>query len=121
MAGRARVLPRPPDDQQFVAIAALVAAQGLDLATTLYGLQSAEMVELNPVAATAMEGLGRFPGLLCLACLTVLAATAVTETATSRYGGAWLPSNRIRWLGYAPHVVISAAAALNNLVVASAV
>lgn len=121
MSARSRVLPRPQNDQQFVAIAALVAAQGLDVATTLYGLRSAGLVELNPVAATAMASLGRLPGLLCLASLTVLAAVAVTETTTRRFGGAWLPSNRVRWLGYAPHVLISALAALHNLIVAGAV
>lgn len=114
-------VPRPSNDQQFVAIAALVAAQGLDLATTLYGLRAAEIVELNPIAAAAMAGLGRVPGLLCLACLTVLAAIAITETATYRYGDAWLSSEHVRWLGYAPHVAISVAAALNNVVVASVV
>lgn len=112
-----RGAPRSSNDQQFVAITALVATQGLDVATTLYGLQTGRVVELNPVVAAAMDGLGRVPGLLCLGCLTVLAAVAITETTARRYGDAWLSSERVRWLGYAPHVAISSTAALNNVVV----
>jgi hypothetical protein len=108
-----------PGEHRYVAIAALVAAQGLDISTTLYGLQYRGMVELNPVAATAMGRLGRTPGLLSLACLTILAAIAITEVATARYGGSILPADSVRWLGYAPHVTISVLAAVNNLLVAT--
>lgn len=108
-------------DQRAVGIAALVSAQGLDIASTLYGLRSPGLVELNPVAAGAMTALGTAPGLLVLAGVTVLAAVAVTETAARRFGDAFLGAGRIRWLGYAPHVVASLAAALNNLLVAGVV
>ena len=105
-------------DQRAVGIAALVAAQGLDTASTLYGLRTAGLIELNPVAAGAMRALGTAPGLLALAGVTVLVAVAVTETAARRYGDAVLGAGRVRWLGYAPLVVTSLGAALNNLLVA---
>lgn len=111
----------PTGEGRLVPVATLVAAQSLDLASTLYGLQSAPMVELNPVAATVMARLGPFLGLLCLAVVATLAAVVVTETATSRYGDTVLSASEVRWLGYAPHVSISVAAALNNLFVASVV
>lgn len=110
---------RPRSDQRYVSIAALVAAQGLDLTSTLYGLRSAGAVELNPIAAAAMTRLGEVPGLLVLTCVGILAAVAVTETVARRYGDSFLGAGRVRWLGYAPHVSISVAAALNNLFVAS--
>lgn len=102
-------------------IVALVGAKGLDVASTLYGLRSAGLVELNPVAAGAMDALGTAPGLVALAGVTVLVAVAVTETAARRYGDAVLGPSRLRWLGYAPHVVASLAAALNNLLLAGLV
>lgn len=108
-------------DQQAIGIAALIGAQGIDVASTLYGLRSAGLVELNPVAAGAMSALGTARGLLALAVVTVLVAVAVTETVVRRYGDAVLGPGRLRWLGYAPHVVVSLAAALNNLFLAGVV
>ena len=109
------------DDQRGVCIGALLAAQGLDVSTTLYGLRSPEIAELNPVAAAAMARLGEVPGLLCLAFVAIVAVVVVTETAARRYGPAVLGPDRVRWLGYAPHVALSVAAALNNVLVATAV
>ena len=121
MAVTAAVSLSPTGEGRLLPVATLVAAQLLDLASTLYGLRSAPMVELNPVAATVMARLGPFPGLLCLAAVATLAAVVVTETATSRYGDTVLEPGQLRWLGYAPHVSISVAAALNNLFVACVV
>lgn len=117
----AAVVRWTPNDHRYVAVATLIAAQGLDISTTLYGLQSSGTVELNPIVAAAMAELGRLPGLLSLACLTILAAVAITEVTTARYGGSVLPANRLRWLGYAPHVAFSVLAAANNLAVATLV
>lgn len=108
-------------EDRWLPVATLVGAQALDVASTLYGLRAAPMVELNPVAAAAMTRLGRFPGLCCVALATTLAAVIVTETATRRYGDTVLPAVQLRWLGYAPHVSISVAAALSNLFVASVI
>lgn len=113
--------PVPTGGRRWLPVGTLVVAQGLDVASTLYGLRSAPLVELNPVAAAAMASLGPFLGLFCLACVATLAAVVVTETATRRYGDTVLAAGQLRWLGYAPHVSISVAAALNNLVVASVV
>ena len=106
-----------PGDRRYVGIGALVAAKGLDLSTTLYGLRYAETVELNPVAATAMERLGTLPGLLCLGTLAVLVVVVLTELAVRRYGETYLTAGYVRCLGYLPHVSLWVLAALNNLVV----
>ena len=110
-----------PDDHRAVAVGALVAAQGLDLATTLHGLRSAGVVERNPLAVAAMARFGRLPGLLCLTLVGLLAAVVVTELTVRRYGDAFLGPARVRWVGYAPLVLLSTAAALNNLLVSGAV
>lgn len=96
-------------------IGALAAAQGFDLSTTLYGLRSPNVVESNPIVASAMAQLGTVPGLLCLAAVAVVVVAAVTETAVRRCEGTPLTPGRIRCLGYLPHVAVSVGAGLHNL------
>jgi hypothetical protein len=108
-----------PGDRRCVGIGALVAAKGLDLSTTLYGLRHAGAVELNPVATTAMARLGTLPGLLCLGLLAVLIVVGITETAVRQYEGTFLTAGYVRSLGYLPHVTLWMLATLNNVVVLS--
>jgi hypothetical protein len=114
----AEELSTPSLEQRPASIGALAAAQGFDVSTTLYGLRSPNVVEANPVAASAMARLGTVPGLLCLAVLAVLTVVAVTETAARRCEGTTLTPGRVRCLGYLPHVAISLAVGLHNLSIA---
>ncbi len=107
--------------QRSVGIGALVASQSLDVVTTLYGLRTADVVELNPIAVAAMAALGRFPGLLLLGSVTLLGIVLVTESATRRWGGTVLGAARLRLLGYGPATAISLLAAVNNAVVSGAI
>ena len=110
--------PRAESGGRQVAVGALVAAKGLDLSTTLYGLRHAGAAELNPVAAAAMARFGTVAGLLSLATLAVLVVVVITELGARRYGETFLTPGYVRWVGYLPHVALWVLASMNNLVVA---
>lgn len=103
--------------QRIVGVSALAVAQGVDAATTLYGLRLPGVVERNPIAVAAMDWLGRLPGLAALLGTSFIAIVLVTESTVRYCRGGGLSPGRIRALGYGPPVALSGAAAANNLAV----
>lgn len=104
--------------QRRVGVGALGTAQALDVASTVHGLRSTDVVEMNPVAALAMDALGPLPGLLVVALGVSLLVVGVTEAASTRCRDQSFPPAWVRCLGYVPPTVLSTLAAANNLAVA---
>lgn len=100
---------------RVIGIGTLIITQILDIVVTVYGLTLPGVIELNPIAVSAMDSFGTIWGLLILSVVAIVMVTLVTEFAAVHYATPDFPALYVRMLGYLPLVAVSTVSTSYNI------
>lgn len=115
-----RITPRPSGGPTLVqGLTAVGVTRSMDACSTLLGLALVPALEeANPVARSVFRAVGPVPGIVALSLVAILAVAVVTELGVRTVNRSAVPNQgrAVRYLGYGVPSVLSAAAAVHNVV-----